>query len=379
MMVTVASLTAIFIRKETERVPISRVVGNLERELAKDPRSIETLLNLARLHGMAYALKTEETDLPRSDVNGTSTSWSFSAAPMRNVPSEVRTAENARAEELAADHLKQSLDYYRQALEIEPSNLMVLLGYGWALEQSRDAAAAIARYRELIAQAWKSEQAKTRAGLREEFFTEEAAGRLIALLDPAADATEIRELERRRNYLQKLPRPVTPIAVPLREDVPARAIADDSAHVRFDADGTGFRREWSWIGRDAGWLVYDAGDKGDITSALQLFGSVTFWLFWENGYSALAALDDDGDHELAGLELQHLSIWDDRDRNGRSDAGEVLPLAAYDIVAVNCRFVPGDGRTFAALSPRGVRFSSGATRPTYDVLLHPAGMTLTRR
>jgi tetratricopeptide (TPR) repeat protein len=372
------STTAIFVREETQRVPIARVAGNLERELATDPRNIQTLINLARLHGMAYALKTEETEIPRSDVNGTSISWSFSDAAMTNIPRAVRTAENPRAAELAADHLRQSLAYYKQALEIEPSNSIALLGYGWALEQSGDAATAIARYRQLIDLAWKSEQTKTRAGLRQEFFTEEGAGRLIALLDPAADAAEIRELEQRRQYLQKLPRAVTPIAVPIRDGVLERDIIDGEAKVRFDADGTGFRREWTWIGRDVGWLVYDADDKGDITSALQWFGSVTFWLFWDNGYDALAALDDDGDHELAGRELQHLAMWDDRNRNGRSEAGEVQPLAAYDIAAVNCRYVPGDGRKFAALSPQGVRFTSGATRPTYDVLLEPAATTLTR-
>ena len=89
-------------------------------------------------------------------------------------------------------------------------------------------------------------------------------------------------------------------------------------------------------------------------------------------------MDDNGDKELAGSELQHLSIWDDRNRDGRSDAGEVRSLAHYDIVSVNCRFAAGNNRTFAALSPQGVRFESGATRPTYDVLLYPAATTVTR-
>ena len=28
-----------------------------------------------------------------------------------------------------------------------------------------------------------------------------------------------------------------------------------------------------------------------MTSALQLFGSVTYWMFWDHGYQALATLD----------------------------------------------------------------------------------------
>ena len=228
---------------------------------------------------MAYALKTEETEIPRSDVNGTSTSWTFSDAAMTNIPSTVRTAENPRAAELAADHLKQSLAYYQQALEIEPSNLTVLLGDGWALEQSGDAATAIARYRELIEQAWKSEQAKTRAdsarnsslkkrrGGSSRFSIRRPTQPRFASSNAAqlpAEASESRHADCR----------------PLRDGVAESDISDGQAKVRFDADGTGFRREWTWIGRDVGWLVYDADDKGDITSALQWFGSVTFWLFW---------------------------------------------------------------------------------------------------
>jgi hypothetical protein len=32
--------------------------------------------------------------------------------------------------------------------------------------------------------------------------------------------------------------------------------------------------------KDGGWLVYEPKGKGEVTSGLQLFGGVTFWLFW---------------------------------------------------------------------------------------------------
>ena len=78
-----------------------------------------------------------------------------------------------------------------------------------------------------------------------------------------------------------------------------------------------------------------------ITSALQWFGNVTFWLFWSNGYEPMRALDDNADGELSGAELRHLAIWHDRNRDGVSDAGEVRPLAAHGIVALSCRYVDG--------------------------------------
>ena len=175
-----------------------------------------------------------------------------------------------------------------------------------------------------------------------------------------------------------MPRAITPIAIPLTDDLPATAIVDRLARVRFDADGSG-PREWTWITPEAGWLVYDAEGRGTITSALQWFGNVTFWLFWSNGYEPMRALDDNGDGELSGAELRHLAIWHDRNRDGVSDAGEVRPLAAHGIVALSCSYVDGDGARVAALSPHGARLADGRTRPTYDVILRHSASTLTRR
>jgi hypothetical protein len=208
--------------------------------------------------------------------------------------------------------------------------------------------------------------------LGQRFFTSEAAERLIPLLDPKPNAEEIADLRKRVAQLDRVPRPITPIAIPLRDDVEAADIVDLDARVRFDADGSGHRRQWTWISADAAWLVYDADGRGEISSALQWFGEVSFWLFWQNGYEALSALDDDGDSELRGEELRYLKIWQDRNRNGSSDRGEVETLRQHGITALSCRFSKGDGLLTAALSQPGVRLESGRTRPTYDVILRPA-------
>ena len=209
-------------------------------------------------------------------------------------------------------------------------------------------------------------------------FTHEATGYLIPLLDKNRDAAEIADLDAKRAQTDALPRAITPVAVPLTDDLPSHAIVDRLARVRFDADGSG-RREWTWITPDAGWLVYDANDRGRITSALQWFGNVSYWLFWSNGYEPMRALDDNADGELSGAELTHLAIWHDRNRDGVSDAGEVRPLAAHGLVALSCNYVDGDGERFAAFSPRGARFANGTVRPTYDVILHHSASTWTRR
>jgi hypothetical protein len=169
-----------------------------------------------------------------------------------------------------------------------------------------------------------------------------------------------------------LPRPITPIAIPLRDGLCARDIEDRRAAVAFDADGSASNRKWTWVTRDAGWLVYDPKGKGRITSGLQMFGGVTFWLFWETGYDPLASLDDNGDGVLTGEELRGLAVWHNANGNGVCDHGEVKPLSAYGIVAVSCRFERDRSHPDRiAFAPRGVTFRDGTTRPTFDIVLRP--------
>jgi hypothetical protein len=264
------------------------------------------------------------------------------------------------------------VDHYKAVVGLAPSGLVGRIGYGWTLEQSGNKAGAIAEYRRVIEQAWPKEQNVRVAQLGERFYTEEAARYLIPLLDRKTDAAEIAELQKRMETLARLPRPITPIAIPLSAEATIKTIIDLDAAVPFDADGSGRQRAWTWISSQAGWLVYDASGRGQITSALQWFGDSTFWTFWKNGYEALKGLDDNGDGELRGPELRHLAIWHDVNRNGRSERGEVLPLARHGIEALSCRFEKGDGVYTAAWSEVGVRFAGGRTRPTYDVILRTA-------
>jgi hypothetical protein len=210
--------------------------------------------------------------------------------------------------------------------------------------------------------------------VHQRFITDEAIGYLVPLLDPQRDAAEIADLRSKQNDLKNRPRAITPIAVPLDDDGDLTSIVESRARVHFDADGSALDREWTWISSRAGWLVYDHDGGGQITSALQLFGNVTFWLFWNNGYEALAALDDDGDGELKGNELRYLAIWRDANTDGVSDPGEVRPLADHGIISLSCHFTVGDDVLLAARSEAGVRLRNRRVRPTYDVILRPASL-----
>jgi tetratricopeptide (TPR) repeat protein len=376
VLVTAVPLGALYVLPETREVPIDRLAANLERDAKADPKNIEKVINLARLYAMAYALKS---NVVPTAAGPDKVDRPYFGTEDPRIPREIGKASSSEQEAMAQKQLKKSIEYYESALALDPQNLTARIGHAWTLDQSGQKTRAIEEYRHVIAQAWVNEQKATIGTLGKRFYTEEAAGYLIALLDPAKDAVEIADLEAKRSALKKMPRPVTPIVIPLSDDASTDRILDPLARVRFDADGSGVRREWTWITRDAGWLVYDARNRGSITSGLQLFGSVTFWLFWSNGYEALRALDDNGDGELNDRELQHLAVWQDNDRDGISDPGEVRSLAEHGIVSLSCSFVPGDGIRVAASSPTGVRFADGHTRATYDVLLYPATSVLTRR
>jgi hypothetical protein len=269
----------------------------------------------------------------------------------------------------ARRHLALALEQLQLASALRPEDMTIRLGYAWALDQAGRDKEAIALYREVIAKSWAIESQMTSLGPSYRSLSVEAGQYLRAHLDEEADAAEIAQMHPRVARMDSLPRGVTPIVVPLEDGLPVETLIDPSAAVRFDLDGSGLRLRWQWITRRAGWLVHDRAATGRIDSALQLFGGVTFWMFWENGYEALASLDDNGDGELAGAELQDLALWVDADSDGLSDAGEVRPLAAHGIVSLSCAFRPGTSAQVAAMSAHGVRFRNGRERPTYDVVL----------
>jgi hypothetical protein len=367
----VATTRGIYMRPDLEDVPVARLVANLERDLQASPKDPEIHLRLARLYAMAYSANTDE--LPATAVGGKDKParqevWFGHEPNLVPTPLPPGTTRS----EASKAYLRKSLEHYKTAVALAPANLTARIGQGWALEQSGDKSGAIAEYRRVVEQAWPKEQNARMAQLGQRFYTEEAARYLIPLLDPKKDAAEIAELRARQEQLGRVVRPITPIAIPLSDKATVKSIVDLDAAVPFDADGSGRRRTWTWISAEAGWLVYDASGRGQITSALQWFGESTFWTFWKNGYEALSALDDNDDGELKGVELRHLAVWHDANGNGRSEPGEVRRLAHYGIEALSCRFSNGDGVYTAAWSETGVRFLKGRTRPTYDVILRTA-------
>jgi hypothetical protein len=366
LVVLADSIQARYRRPDLEMIPIARLVDNLEKIAAKNPKDIQVRFNLARAHAMAYALKTDTAQVFKGkEMDG---AW-FGYEP-NHVPFAAKASDDAAKLKTAQEHLAKAIERYKEVVKLASANLTARLGLAWCIDQSKNKKEAIKEYQTVIEDAWKKEKDLDKAPLGWHSVTAEAAGYLIPLLDPGTDNAEIRILEDRIKKMRMVPRPVTPIVIPLRDGLSAGDLVDPSAAVAFDADGSGLKHKWTWITKDAGWLVIDPRGKKQITSGLQLFGNVTFWMFWDNGYQALSALDANGDGWLTGKELDGLAIWHDKNGDGICDPGEVKSLAEWGIVALSCRYqIDATHPDRIPFSAMGVRFRDGVTRSSYDVIL----------
>ena len=387
-----------YVIEQTQQVPIGRLFTNLQVRLAKDTNNVEVTYDLARLHAMAYstnlssfAVKTN-SGRPKFYYPGVDT----------GVPENVHLPAPGAERIRALEHLTNSIRWFNQAIYLlrtstnnSPSKewlvLPMELGRAWCIDQSGARDDALAHYRKALALAWKREvtgkfdfaewvkgkwellkegsnpmrpSPDGRGHLGSIVYSEEIIRYMLKLLDPKKDAEEIADLQRRLKTLAKMGRMVTPILIPLAKDSAFRELVDERAAVTFDLDGSGLPRQWGWITPKAAWLVFDREGSGRITSGLQLFGNVTFWIFWQDGYAALRSLDDNGDGVLRGEELRGLALWHDGNSNGRSEEGEVRPVTAWGINSLSCTGQPDAAGM--AWSPAGVTFDHGEVRPTYD-------------
>ncbi len=169
--------------------------------------------------------------------------------------------------------------------------------------------------------------------------------------------------------LRKKPRvgDVTPLLLTLEGCRSLEELVSPERTALFDLDGDLVDEAWPWIAPETGWLVWDPEHEGEITSGRQLFGTGSGWFFFPDGYRVLDALDDDGNGELRGAELAGIAVWFDRDSDGISDRGEVVPVAALGIVALATQATERIGASLG--NPCGLELADGRVLPTYDWVL----------
>lgn len=102
--------------------------------------------------------------------------------------------------------------------------------------------------------------------------------------------------------------------------------------VFFDIDGDGMKEYIEWIGPNTGLLVKPNPD-GTVTNAHNLFGTAGGYL---DGYEKMSVvLDIDKNGWIEGKELEGLYIWIDKNKNGKTDAGELNSVQKLGISRIS--------------------------------------------
>lgn len=370
--------------------PVERLLANITRYVQQNPKDAHGHYVLARLHSLAFA-KGQKAWVSYYKNKPL-------AFPSYESPLVRRLEKLGEPDEKALRHLSLSVRRYALATQLKPDQALYWLGFGWMLEQGipyadRVPAPWLSPSRKVSADEWRKQALKAYRKAFDLSVNRELQTGYIAGQQPKSIAMDAGEgilrlakrlswLERRRiaraikALKERRPSAITPILFPLGEPLPLDALISQRT-VRFDLDGDGIVESWQWVTPKAGILVWDSEGTGRITSGRQLFGSVTWWMFWRDGYEALRALDDDGDGWLTGKELAGISVWCDRNSNGISERGEVKPVKAYGIVAIA---VKAAGRMDGTLfNPKGVQLRDGSFLPTYDWIAIPANFASTTK
>ncbi len=377
------------VAQEYDGIELNRLIDNLGYQIARDPENLALRAALARAHALVFALQSKHGELDSgthepvvlAGLRGVEYYHPVMPQSVPPSPGPEARAHLAHAIELYNALLNAPTDSNKgagKAKDTDGRTMATLsaarLGRGWCLEQSGDKQAAIGDYRILVRQtsSGNTPDGKHVPGRDWSDDAAEAATYLVKLLDPVRDAKEIAALKKRMaafNY--KTMRAITPIAIPLAKDTPLTDIEDHEARVSFDADVRHAGEYWSWLTPKAGWLAYDPKRTGKIASGIHLFGSATYWMFWENGYQALSVLDDNHDGVLTGWELDGLVVWVDENRNGICDDGEIKALGTLNIKALRYAHEPVEGHPdHIVYSPHGVIYTDGTSGPSYDIILH---------
>lgn len=383
-----------------DEVPIDRLLANLEANAQKLPEA-QKWRAIGRLHLLAYlrqagalpVYRDRPGDIAEGQIGDCETldAQSQGRGPRDNFP-PAKPGEKCEARSYtlgprreapgalddvrppADRHLSASISAYQRARALEPRNLRTRVALAFGYDRAMRPASALQELRFAARQGLHLLPSPSISGpvssdWEMHAVLSEAQAHLALIARSRSDRRLAVKLKAR---LDASPPAiyVTPILVPLMAQSSFEQLVDLTSEVSFDYSGQGVPLKAGWLKPEAGWLVWDPKEQQKVTSGFQLFGSVTWVSSWDNGYRALGSLDDNGDGRISGGELKGLSVWQDGNQNGVSDAGEVRPVSAYSIVSLNYNHVRISKDYWE--SAGGVTFSSGETRSTFDWQIRPA-------
>lgn len=350
------SMLADFNDPNIEKVPLYRLIQNLEKQKDEDPTDPHAFYAIGRLYAMAFVKRTDSVDaIHRVGEEFYLPFYGYE----KNLPHffQIRTKADTSRKNFAKECLDRAIENFKTAVKLDSTYIPSLLGLGWSYQHAGDSLQAERLYRTIIRRAAKTE--------KDDYIsieTAETANYLLQLLDPRKDSLEIVSLSRKvkdfkPNYL------ISPLLIPLEENLSLEQLVDTTASVAFDLDGSGGIGNWEWTSKKAGWLVYTPKGK-EISDGMQLFGNRTFNVFWKNGFDALAVLDDNGDGKINGEELLNLSVWTDQNKDGKSEPSELRSLGSLSIESFTYKYTTLSTRVLKAAT--GIQYKDGHTSALYD-------------
>ncbi|WP_332855801.1 SdrD B-like domain-containing protein [Duganella sp. S19_KUP01_CR8] len=160
---------------------------------------------------------------------------------------------------------------------------------------------------------------------------------------------------------------ITPIAIDLNGDG-IHTIARGAMQGSFDLLGTGKAIQSGWLSGSDGFLAIDGNGNGKIDSINELFGGASKG----SGFAKLATYDSNHDGVVDAKDGQFASllVWQDKNSDGKTDAGELMSLkdagvASLKVAYTELPFV--DANNNLHLERSSVVMSDGKTADMTDV------------
>lgn len=371
-------------------VPTDRLIRNLTAYLKENPKDTEAHYLLARVHYMSFVnrLNHVRANDPGSDKK----------LPRLVDPRQYGKAEGEQIDEAKAiEHARAAIQSFNKAIELDEKKALYHLGLAGLYEQSHSLAKKIdpnpepeegedadrqsesdrfidnALASNLTAYHLDRDDALKKDSVFLPFYpvAYEAGKSVLRLVEKhklkLTDEKVAKQIKEDMEAIDRKPKAITPIVFRIEGEAPrslTELIAGNTT-VRFDLDADGIIEERAWVNPDTAILVWDPQNTGKITSGKQLFGNMTFFMLFSDGYRALDSLDDDRDGQLKGKELKGLALWHDRNTNGVSDPGEVTPIGDTPVRSIATR-QSGKVNGIHPMNPAGVTLDDGSTRPTWD-------------
>ncbi len=164
---------------------------------------------------------------------------------------------------------------------------------------------------------------------------------------------------------------------PLILDLNGDGVKTTSAEngVYFDHENDGFAERTGWVSAEDGLLVYDRNNNGKIDNGTELFGDNTLLADGskaENGFEALKEFDSnkDGILDQNDADWYKLQIWQDKNQNGRTDAGELKSLDETGVKSIDLNYSETqltDSNNNAQKQTSTVTMADGSTANIIDI------------